>query len=93
MISDAVYAFAERMQFKLDKNKDKECDVMNPHGMGRKWGHCSDAYLLDRILDEFHELRQAIVSGNVEEIMNEAADVGNFAMMIHDNYRKESDSE
>ena len=78
MISDVVNSFAERMQSKLDKNIDK-----------RGWEHCSDAYLLDRVLEEFHELKQAVVTGNVEEIKNEAADLANFAMMVFDNAGKE----
>ena len=50
MIMDkTILKFAESMQRKLDKNKDKECATMNRDG-----------------------------------IIDETADIGNFAMMIHD---------
>jgi NTP pyrophosphatase (non-canonical NTP hydrolase) len=82
----AVKRFALTMQQKLDKNKYKECDEMNPDGTGRKWDKCSFEWLLYRLREETLELEKAIRCGyGREEIMDEAADVGNFAMMIHDN--------
>ena len=85
----AVKQFAERMQYKLDKNKQKECVAMNSDLTGRKWDKCSFAWLLYRLREETLELENAIRSKsmNLQNVMDEAADVGNFAMMIHDNAR------
>lgn len=81
----SVYDFARRMQFKLDKNKHKECPHMNPDGKGRDWSKCNIWWLVERIEDELEELKEALRDDNAENIMDEAADVGNFAMMIFDN--------
>lgn len=40
--------------------------------------------LHERILDEWDELGEALADGNPNWIKKEAADVGNFGMMIHD---------
>ena len=87
-MDDAVLKFAQTMQVKLDKNKYKECSTMNPHSEGRKWNHCGFFWLLDRLREETMELEEALrqePNRNYDAIMKEAADVGNFAMMIHDN--------
>lgn len=82
----AVLDLAKTMQFKLDKNKHKECDMMNPDGNGSHWSHCGIGWLLGRLKVETIELEEAIDTGtNSEAIQRECADVANFAMMIHDN--------
>lgn len=89
-MQECIKKFAERMQFKLDKNKHKECPHMNPDGKGRGWNNCDIRWLLGRIEDEAKELGLALDGGVREEIMDEAAGVGNFAMMIFDNVRNNS---
>lgn len=84
-MDEAVRKFAEDMQRKLDKNKDKECDKMNPDGKGRSWKDCDFYWLLYRLRQETLELEAALNNTNREGVIEEAADVGNFAMMIHDN--------
>jgi NTP pyrophosphatase (non-canonical NTP hydrolase) len=88
VIEPAITSFAKTMQFKLDKNKFKLCENMNPTREGRTWGQCSQQWLLKRLREESLELEEALVAGNVDDIQNEAGDVGNFAMMIHDNASK-----
>lgn len=83
--SQATHKFRERMEHKLEVNRDKPCPVMNKDGNGREWKHVSWQWLLDRLRQETVELEKALHNGNVDEIKDEAADVGNFAMMIHDN--------
>ena len=87
-MDDAVIRFAQNMQEKLDKNKHKECDEMNPDSKGRKWEHCDFYWLLYRLREETLELELALrneLDCDWEKVMDEAADVGNYAMMIHDN--------
>ncbi len=87
-LDDCVLSFAKTMQYKLDKNKHKACNTMNPDGKGRGWSHCSLKWLLGRLKGEMSELEYALHDLKDEEsardIQTEAADVGNFAMMIHD---------
>lgn len=84
-IENAVVRFAAAMQYKLDLNKFKSCDKMNPDGKGRTWISCDLQWLLSRLRKETTELEAALKTGNRDDISKEAADVGNFAMMIHDN--------
>lgn len=72
-IKTPVIWFAGRMTNKLLQNMHKG-----------PWDECSYAYLLTRLEQELDELRQAVRSGSGGEIINEAADVANFAMMIAD---------
>ncbi len=87
-LDPCVLAFAKTMQCKLDLNKHKECDVMNPDGQGRGWSHCKFSWLLGRLKGELSELEYAIHDlkdeESARELQKEAADVGNFAMMMHD---------
>lgn len=92
-----VLAFAKTMQNKLDKNKHKACNVMNPDGKGRGWEHCEPFWLTSRIEDELAELKEILTDHLLEpgkfparEVQLECADVGNFAMMIHDNTTKQA---
>ncbi len=92
-LDKAVLRFAHNMQDKLDKNKDKECPKMNKDHKGRSWEHCDYPWLFKRLLDEAEELRCELIElyeaplepEVLAAVKNEAADVGNFAMMIHDN--------
>jgi phosphoribosyl-ATP pyrophosphohydrolase len=69
-----IRKFADTMVQKLEANDHK-----------KHWSKCSLDYLLSRLIEESIELETAIGFGTVEDIAKEAADVGNFAMMIHDN--------
>lgn len=98
MKNDPVMALAKDMQFKLDKNKHKACDMMNADGNGRGWEHCEYGWLSGRIEEEMYELNDALViylkaktPENALAVQRECADVANFAMMIHDNVNKEQD--
>lgn len=93
-IDDCILAFAKRMQYKLDKNKHKGCAVMNPKGKGRGWQDCDILWLYKRLIEEASELRDSLqfnirdsfqFNRGVESILDESADVANFAMMIFDN--------
>lgn len=85
-ISAPVLRFAERMQYKLDKNQHKDCPGLNPNGMGRDWKNCSDDFLMARMEDEKQELKGALCyAKDKDNSKSECADVANFAMMIFDN--------
>lgn len=92
--NDSVRAFGDRMLYKLDKNVNKPCATMNPDETYRKWDHCSAGWLLKRLKDETEELEDALsnleigpIDSDYENVMSEAADVANFAMMIFDNIK------
>jgi hypothetical protein len=64
------------------------------------WRHCDDAYLLSRMSDEKMELRRAVrelaegcrqsderARELARAVIEEAADIANFAMMVADNAR------
>lgn len=92
-IIDPIQALTKSMQFKLEKNQHKDCEVMNIGDKGRCWSHCSLFWLLGRLIDEAKELDEALTGidspkptpEQVEAVKMECADVANFAMMIHDN--------
>lgn len=73
---NAVLAFAGYMQAKLRDNSHKA-----------HWSTVSQQWLLNRCMDEIRELQEALKSGRAYDIVSEAADVANFAMMIADNAR------
>lgn len=83
-INPSVLKFAETMQRKLDENKNKKCAEMNPDGKGRTWKDCDLLWLLRRLREETLELDEALYNADCEGVIEEAGDVGNFAMMIHD---------
>ena len=68
----SVLAFAQAMERKLRKND---------HRGG--WAQSSPKWLLSRLREETRELSDALNGADLE-VLDEAADVGNFAMMIHD---------
>lgn len=73
----SVQWFARQMEAKL-----REKDYRNG------WRSCHQSWLCKRITDERNELKRRLADGSSpEEIIKEAADVANFAMMIADNAR------
>ena len=79
--SNPVLGFALAMQKELNENSHKGTwRVRQPS--------CSPEALLKRLKEEVVEIETAIALNQpVEEIIAECADVGNFAMMIADNYK------
>lgn len=77
-IEPALAHFHADMKYKLH---------LNDHKGG--WQHLSKAVLLRRLIAEIGELAEAILEGDPKNIRYEAADVGNFAMFIHDNAGRE----
>ena len=80
-----VLEFAEDMERELDNNDHKS-----------GWGQMSYGELCARAGQELAELRRAVKRLDTEyhidalvNLISEAADVGNFAMMIADNARAE----
>lgn len=90
-IRKEVQWFAEQMEKKLRENDDRESG----------WNRCSYGFLLKRIKEELEELHNQFGLFGVENgyqprsktgrIIDEAADVANFAMMIADNVKKEKE--
>lgn len=66
-----IRRFVDAMKYKLRKNAHK--------GRWESYDHDKALALLEKEVDE---LREALREGNMVEIMLEAADVANFAMMI-----------
>jgi NTP pyrophosphatase (non-canonical NTP hydrolase) len=66
--------FANEMERQLEENDYK-----------RGWKHCTPQQLLKRLKQETQELKKAIEKGQ-PFVIEEAADVANFAMMIADNF-------
>lgn len=72
--------FAEAMRRKLDDNAEKG-----------GWEHCYKGYLMGRLVDEARELQECVAGFPVVgagDVLEEAADVANFAMMIADVLRR-----
>lgn len=66
--------FARNMELKLRENDHKG-----------GWGKCEHSWLLDRLKQEVAELEKALDQvDNQENVIREAADVANFALMIAD---------
>ncbi len=70
----AILAFNVHMEYKLAKNDHKG-----------GWENWSDTELFDLMQLEVQELIEALNTGNADDIIDECADVANFAMMIADN--------
>ncbi len=85
-VNPAVMVYAYAMQYKLDKNKHKDGPgwPRHPDGSRSGWADCSIAFLTDKLDEEVQELLDALFIGDKEAIRNEAADVGNIAMMMAD---------
>lgn len=73
-IREAVKKFTVRMESKLRKNDHKG-----------GWENCDAFKLFDLLLEEKNELEDALESLDPYDIIDECADVANFAMMIADN--------
>lgn len=69
----SVVAFAEAMEGKL---------VANEHKGG--WWNDTPIALIARLREEVDELERSLTGHTANEVLKEAADVGNFAMMIAD---------
>ena len=78
-IRESVLFFAAEMDKKLRENDHKG-----------DWLDLPLDYLMNRLYQEVNELFRSIQQGDNKNTIKEAADVGNFAMMIADIvYRKE----
>jgi len=74
-----VIAFAHLMQHKLKMNAHRDSSGK------RGWKSCSPQFLMDKLYEEVLELTIAIHEGDsAKSIRQEAADVGNIAMMLAD---------
>lgn len=74
---DCLLAFACDMEKELRENDHKD-----------GWGDLSHAWILNRIKQEYEELRRAVETGRAPEIIiSECADVANFCMMLADNIK------
>lgn len=72
-----VLWFAEQQEKKLALNDHKG-----------SWELESLGYLLERLEDELRELLRACAHGDYRDVIEEAADVANFAMMVADHARR-----
>ena len=85
-VREPVRWFAEQMERKLAAHDDRE-----------GWGECIVGWLMNRMTEEAEELRHAWIDARCadrdrtdpewDNVIDEAADVANFAMMIADNAR------
>lgn len=66
--------FAREMEKRLEANDHKT-----------GWGSCSLQYLSMRLTQERRELERAIKNKDIKNVIEECADIANFAMMIADN--------
>lgn len=80
-IRPEIMRVAEAMEHKLRENAHKG-----------KWKFCPLQYLSMRLTQEKKELIRAVMEKRYQDVLNEAADVCNFAMMIADNYRPNSEA-
>lgn len=76
-----IKTLVSNMVIKLEKNNHKG-----------GWNSCNNTFLMNRMREELVELTDAISRRDLEHIINEAADVANFAMMIADNAQKKLDN-
>lgn len=77
---ESVQWFAEQMETTLKKNDHKG-----------GWEDCDNDYLIELLFQEVNELYHAIEAPSdnyTQNIINEATDVANFAMMIADRARE-----
>lgn len=72
---NSVRWFATKMEAKLAKNDHKG-----------GWGSCELQYLSMRLTQERKELTEAIKSKDKQRIIDECADIANFALMIADKF-------
>jgi NTP pyrophosphatase (non-canonical NTP hydrolase) len=72
-VRSEVQWFCKQMESKLQENDHK-----------KHWSTMHPDYLIERLYQEASELWEAIGKRDASEIVKEAADVANFAMMIAD---------
>ena len=72
--------FANEMERRLEENDHKG-----------GWECCTDKWLFNRLRQEMKELACAVKEGR--GVVEEAADVANFAMMIADNFQERKNQE
>lgn len=80
-IRPEVTRYAKAMEKKLRKNDHKHQWLL--------YDVRDIQWFLDRLKGEVEELEDALKSGSADDVADEAADVGNFAMMIMDIRSKE----
>lgn len=83
MYTEIINKFAEYMKRELENNSKKG-----------GWEYLPDSYLLKRLYEEIRELESLVVddsTASYEEVMTEASDIANFALMIADNYGRRID--
>jgi len=71
--------------FALDMKRKLAANVHKKH-----WDEVPMIYLYQRMLEEEEELYTALKEGNAQSIIDEAADVANFSMMLADRARREN---
>lgn len=78
-VREPVKWFAQQMELQLSANDHKG-----------GWNKCEYDYLINRLEEEIEELRalEGIPDISTAQVIREAADVANFAMMIADNARR-----
>ena len=86
-IHPAVMAFAYAMQYKLDANRHKDGIgwERDANGARNGWSGASIKFLLQKLEEETGELTEVVEEHGGDAIWQEAADVGNIAMMLADN--------
>jgi glutathionyl-hydroquinone reductase len=77
-VRNSVDWFSKQMERKLKKNDHKG-----------GWRNCELQYLSMRLTQERKELTEAIASKDFQKIIDECADIANFAMMIADRFGPE----
>ena len=83
MYTEIINKFAAYMKRELENNSKKG-----------GWEYLPDSYLLKRLHEEIRELEALTVddsTASYEEVMTEASDIANFALMIADNYGRRID--
>lgn len=76
-----VHEFAKVMETKLRKRD----------GYGG-WRHLPLSYVMEKLKAEMRELEIAVQYESPQEVMNEAADLANFAMFIFDIMKTQEDT-
>lgn len=75
-VRKTVTEFGEAMEYKLRRNDHKT--------QWRLFGVSNIQWFIDGLKKEVKELEEAVEQGTSNDVVREAADVGNFAMMIAD---------
>lgn len=91
----SISTFAIQMQEKLDRNRHKTKPddqwPRNEKGERAGWEGVDIDYLKSKLLEEVWELHVAILEqASIDIVTDEAADIGNIAMMIRDVYAQKN---